>query len=54
MVEGEKEIPVMNARSFPMNRAGIYAENVRGLDLYGLVLSGVEGEERQFVNVTEI
>ncbi|MBR1710338.1 MAG: glycoside hydrolase family 28 protein [Clostridia bacterium] len=54
MVEGEKEIPVMNARSFPMSRAGIYAENVRGLDLNGLVLSGVEGEERQFVNVTEI
>jgi polygalacturonase len=54
LVEGKPEIPVMCASSFPMNRAGIYAEYVKGLDLNGLILSGVQGPERQFVSVEEV
>ena len=37
-----------------MNRAGIYAEHCRGLELKGLVMTGVKGPEKQFVNVEEI
>ena len=54
MVDGEPEIPVMCVSSFPMNRAGIYAEHCRGLELKGLVMTGVKGPEKQFVNVEEI
>ncbi|MBQ9007885.1 MAG: glycoside hydrolase family 28 protein [Clostridia bacterium] len=51
MVDGEPETPVMCASSFPMNRAGVYAEHCRGLDLSGLNMTGVRGPEKQFVNV---
>ena len=54
MVDGEPAIPVMCAGSFPMNRAGVYAEHCRGLDLSGLVMTGVRGPEKQFVNVEEV
>ncbi|MBQ8092126.1 MAG: glycoside hydrolase family 28 protein [Clostridia bacterium] len=54
MVTDEPSIPVMCARSHPMNRAGVYAEYVKGLDLNGLVLTGVEGPEHQFVSVETI
>ncbi|MBQ7486765.1 MAG: glycoside hydrolase family 28 protein [Clostridia bacterium] len=54
LVDADPETPVMCARSHPMNHAGIYAEYVKGLHLEGVILTGVEGPERQFVSVETV